>query len=188
MIAATATRVLRPPRAGGIDDVNVEAPAARDARRPLRGRIVLVIGAEDASTRRTALHLSARGAALIVAGVDREAVLMTAGLAAASGATSRVIDENVSLLSGTAVFDAATRLLARPTDVLIAEGIMTNTPMLAHEVRTLLGPTAFGCVVPARPAGGERAFAAATCAAFEASLAGADASAIRGPSATRGPP
>lgn len=179
--------VLRPPRAGGIDDVNAEAPSARDARRPLRGRIVLVIGAEDASTRRTALHLSARGAALIVSGVDAQAVLLTAGFAAASGATTRVIEESVSLLSGRAVVDAATRLLARPTDVLIADGIMTNAPRLAHEVRTLLGPSAFGCVVPARPSGGERAFAAETCAAFEASLAGPDAAANPGASATRGP-
>ncbi len=124
---------------------------------------MLVVGAEDSATRQVALHLAARGAALIVAGRDRHEVLVTAGLAAASGGTTRVVETPAPPLEGEALVDAATNVLARPTDALVCEGAATGFRM-----QELLGPSAFVVTVPSRPPGGARGFAQTTCADFEA--------------------
>lgn len=144
---------------------------SRDVRRPLRGRVVFVIGADDAATRQTALHFSARGAALIVVGRDRHEVLVTAGLCAASGGTSRVLEESHPPLTDSALLGAAARALTHPTDVLVAQSRDDEASTMADTLRELLGPTAFALVVPTRPPGGARAFAEASCAAFEAFVA-----------------
>jgi NAD(P)-dependent dehydrogenase (short-subunit alcohol dehydrogenase family) len=176
---ATATRVLRPPSADVSDDAFVSGSVApsHDPRRPLRGRIVLVVGADDPATRRTALHLAARGASLIVAGRDRDEVLATAGLGAASGATIRVIEAPSPPLDGHALIDLATQVLAAPTDVLVAAAIGP----VAASVAEALGVRALACVVPSRPPGGERVFAAATCATFEAAIEGAGSATLGEP-------
>lgn len=137
-------------------------------RRPLHGRIVLVIGADDVATRGAALHLSARGAALVACGRDRDAVLITAGLAAASGGTVRVVDEATSPLLDPGVIDAATRALGRPTDALVSGPLVDESPALVDRLRALVGSAGSLGVVPVRPPGGARAFAEAMCAAFEA--------------------
>ena len=70
---------------GRADSGAMGGPGGPNARRPLTGRTILVVGADDESTRRTALQLAARGAALVVAGRDHAKVLVAAGYAASSG-------------------------------------------------------------------------------------------------------
>lgn len=141
-----------------------------NARRPLTGRTILVVGADDETARRTALHLAARGAALIFAGRDHGKVLVAAGYAASSGGMTRVIEEASPPLLGAALLERATAALRRPTDVVVAEAVFAapaDATVAADEFRALLGATAHTIVVPTRPTGGSRAFAESVSAQFE---------------------
>lgn len=133
--------------------------------RPLARRVVLVVGADDSATRRTALHVAAQGARLVVTGSDAPEVLITAGLVAASGGTARVLDARPDL-DADALLAAAARELAPVTDALVA-GTSPGAESLARALVGALGAGAIVRAVPPRPPQGERAFAQATCAAFE---------------------
>ncbi len=131
-------------------------------KRPLRDRVILVVGAGDPPTRTMALHAAARGAAIVCAGPVLAPVLETAGLAAATGGTARVIETAAPPLGGLELARAAAAVLAPPTDAMIAEAAFPSpfaahaagaalAAVLAHGARTLL--------VPARPEGGSKSHA-----------------------------
>jgi NAD(P)-dependent dehydrogenase (short-subunit alcohol dehydrogenase family) len=152
----------------------MSGPGGPNARRPLTGRTILVVGAEDEPTRRTALQLAARGAALVIAGRDHAKVLVAAGYAASSGGMTRVIEEASPPLLGDALLERATAALRRPTDVVVAEAVFAvaaDAANAAEELRSLLGATARTIVVPTKPPGGSRAFAEGVSAQFERGLA-----------------
>ncbi len=163
--------------AQGLAGSNAGGPggiAGPNARRPLTGRTILVIGADDEPTRRTALQLAARGAALVIAGRDHAKVLVAAGYAASSGGMTRVIEEASPPLLGEALLERATAALRRPTDVVVAEAVFTlpaEAAAAADEIRALLGASAHAIVVPLRPPGGSRAFAESVSMKFERAVA-----------------
>ena len=78
---------------------------------PLRGRVVLGIGAGDGVGRGVALHLAAHGAAVVLAGPSLAEVVETAGLVAAAGGTVRVVEQACPPLSLTAALALATAAL-----------------------------------------------------------------------------
>lgn len=147
--------------------------------------MVLVVGADDSATRRTALHLAAQGARLVVMGSDAQEVLITAGLVAASGGTVRVLDARPDL-DVDALLAAAARELAPVTDALVA-GTSSGAESLVAALVGALGARAIVRAVPPRPPQGERAFAQATCAAFEGEAARSDAGPAARPDTLDGP-
>lgn len=158
-------------------------------RRPLRGRVVLVVGAGDPAAQAVALHLSALGAALIAAGPDLDPVLATAGLAAASGSIARVIEAKSPPLLGAELIARATEALEPPTDVIAAASAFSPSSLAAAAVEALLRllrPGAQGVVVEAAPPAGRKAFAEAVAARFVAAVGGqaADASPEEGGTGT----
>lgn len=157
-------------------------------RRPLRDRVILVVGAGDPATRTMALHAAAHGAALVCAGPVLPPVLQTAGLAAASGGTVRVIETPAPPLGGLDLARAAAAALAPPTDAFLAETAFASSFEAHAEAAALSAVLASGArvlVVPARPEGGAKAYAASTLDAWIASRAAAAVHAPTGVDAPR---
>ena len=131
-------------------------------RGPLRGRAVLVIGAGDRAGQAAALHLSAHGAALLLAGPELGAVVATAGLIAAAGGTVRVVEESCPPLPVGEAHRLASEALEPPTDGVVSASSFP-TPAAAksaHEtLRAHLPASAVVVLLDAVPAGGERAAA-----------------------------
>jgi hypothetical protein len=129
---------------------------------PLRGRVVLVVGAGDRLAQAVALHLAARGAAVVAAGPALPALLVTAGLVATQGGTVRVVEEPAPPAGGAALLGAAAEALAAPTDVVVSPDAFATRAAAAAATRDLasaLGPGAVAIVLDVPIAGGERAAA-----------------------------
>ena len=141
----------------------------RRTREPLLGRVVLVVGGGDPAAQAIALRLSAHGASLVVAGPALTPVLATAGLAAASGGTARVIEAPSPPLLGRALLEAARHVLAPPTDALVSAAAFSDPAdaRAAHgALEALLGPGGITLLVEARPPGGVKAAAVAMAERF----------------------
>ncbi len=145
-------------------------------KKPLRDRVVLVLGAGDLATRTLALHAAARGAAIVCAGPVLAPVLETAGLAAATGGTARVIEAPAPPLLGLALARAAATVLAAPTDAMIAEAAF-GSPTAARAAASALGAVlASGAqvwLVPHKPDGGSKEYARRSLDAWIAARAAA---------------
>lgn len=131
-------------------------------RKPLLDRVVLVLGAGDPATRTLALHAAALGAALVCAGPVLPPVLETAGLAAATGGTARVIESPAPPLGGLDLARAATGVLAPPTDAVIGEAAFASpaaAQAAAASISAVLARGARVLLVPERPDGGSKAHA-----------------------------
>jgi hypothetical protein len=139
------------------------------AARPLEGRVVLVVGAGDRCAQAVALHLSARGASVVVAGPVLAPVVLTAGLVAAQGGTVRVVEEPAPPLHGRALVHAATQALAAVTDVVVSPDAFPSRTAALAEARDLAAGLALGAVatvVDVPTAGGERTAAERVVARF----------------------
>jgi len=149
------------PQEGGAAPKPGVGPGAEKKR--LRDRVILVVGAGDLPTRTMALHAAAHGAAIVCAGPVLAPVLETAGLAAATGGTARVIEAPTPPLGGLELVRAAAGVLAEPTDAVIAEAAFAS-PFAAHAEAAALSAVLAGgarvLLVPARPDGGSKAHAA----------------------------
>jgi len=144
---------------------------------------VLLVGAGDPVAQALALRLTAYGAAIVVAGPQLPAVLTTAGLAAASGATARVVEEASPPLLGTALLAAARQALAAPTDVVVAAAAFSSPTAAEDALRPLAAAVAPGgeaLLLDAKPAGGTKSCADAAAARF-LTRAAADPSSVPGP-------
>jgi hypothetical protein len=131
--------------------------------------VVLVLGAGDRCAQAVALHLSARGAAVIAAGPVLAPVVSTAGLVAAQGGTVRVVEEAAPPLLGRALLDAACQALDAPTDVVVSPDAFPSPAAAAAAARDLsLGfdAGAISLVLDVPTAGGERAAAERVVARF----------------------
>ena len=89
-------------------------------KQPLRGRVVLVVGAGDRLAQRASLHLAGRGAAVVAAGPSLDEVIVTAGLVAAAGGTARVIEVPVPPLLGSDLIRRAMEAFEPPTDAVVS--------------------------------------------------------------------
>jgi NAD(P)-dependent dehydrogenase (short-subunit alcohol dehydrogenase family) len=150
---------------------------------PLRGRVVLVLGAGDRAGQAAALHLSALGAALLVAGPDLGAIVTTAGLIAAAGGTVRVVEEACPPLPIADAYRLATDALEPPSDAVLSAASFTTASAAKAAFDTLRAHLPAGATVVLLsdvPAGDERAAAERLAAAFthqspDAPLAGGPA-------------
>ncbi len=109
----------------------------RPSARPLRGHVVLVVGAGDPTARALALHLSALGAAVIAAGPALDAVVVTAGLIAASGGTVRVVETAAPPCGGRALVAAAQEALETPTAAFLSESAFPSAAAVETAAREL---------------------------------------------------
>lgn len=150
--------------------------SAAPDRKPLRDRVILVVGAGDLATRTLALHAAARGASLVCAGPVLGPVLETAGLAAATGGTARVIEAPAPPLLGLALARAAASVLAAPTDAMIAEAAFDG-PASAHAAGAALAAVLTSgaqlWLVPTKPDGGSKEYARRSLDAWIAARAAA---------------
>ena len=87
---------------------------------PLRGRVVLVLGAGDPAGQAAALHLSALGARLLLAGPELGAIVTTAGLIAAAGGTVRVVEASCPPLPIADAHRLASEALEPPSDGVVS--------------------------------------------------------------------
>jgi hypothetical protein len=132
---------------------------------PLAGRTVLVLGAGDPTAQRLALHLAARGAAIVVAGPVLAPLLVAAGLVAATRAVARVVEAAAPPLVGASLL-AAARDAVGPgttvTDAVVAESAFASLDTAreaAAELTRELPSDARVVVVEARPVAGSKAAA-----------------------------
>jgi hypothetical protein len=123
---------------------------------------VLLVGAGDPAARVAALFLTARGAALLAAAPRLDDALAAAGLAAATGATARVIEEASPPLGGRALLERAREVLSAPTDALLAVSAFPDAGAADRAAAALARELPNGLVVrvEARPEGGAKAHAA----------------------------
>jgi NAD(P)-dependent dehydrogenase (short-subunit alcohol dehydrogenase family) len=101
--------------------------------------VVLVVGAGDGIGRAAALHLSAHGAAVVLAGPRLDDVVEAAGLVAAAGGTVRVVETPCPPLDAAGAVAAATAALDRPTDAVLHVPAFASDPA-ARAFATLLSP------------------------------------------------
>ena len=128
-------------------------------RRPLEGRVVLVLGAGDPVGEAAALHASALGASIVVAGPRLGPVVATAGLVAATRGTVRVVEAPSPPLLDAALLAVAAAALAPVTDALVAAGAMPDLDAArraADDLRRALPDGARVELLDARPADGPR--------------------------------
>jgi NAD(P)-dependent dehydrogenase (short-subunit alcohol dehydrogenase family) len=153
-------------------------------RGPLRGRVVLVLGAGDRAGQAAALHLSALGAALLFAGPELGAIVTTAGLIAAAGGTVRVVEEACPPLPIADAHRLASEALEPPSDAVVSAASFTSAAAAKTAFDTLRAHLPAGATVVLLgdvPAGDERAAAQEVAAAF--TKASPDAPDAGGPSA-----
>lgn len=128
-------------------------------RRPLEGRVVLLLGAGDPVAEAAALHASALGAAIVAAGPRLGPVVATAGLVAATRGTVRVVEAPAPPLLGEALLAAAGAALSPVSDVLVASGAFPDLDAArraADGLRAHLPETARVELLDARPPDGPR--------------------------------
>ncbi len=104
--------------------------------RPLRGRVVLIVGGDPAA-RSAALHLSAHGASVVLAAACPSDAVETAGLVASQGGTARVVEAPSPPLLGAALLSAAAQALAPATDVLVSEVAFATAEAARDALRDL---------------------------------------------------
>jgi len=129
---------------------------------PLRGRVVLGIGAGDGVGRATALHLAALGAAVVLAGPTLSDVVETAGLVAAAGGTVRVVEQPCPPCTLADAIRLATAALDAPTDLFLGADAYASPDDLAaaeREARASLAPGAHVTVLRRVPASEAKAAA-----------------------------
>lgn len=95
-------------------------------KRPLAGRVVLVVGAGDPVARAISLHLAALGASVILAAPRPEDSVETAGFVAAQGGIARVVESPSPPLLGADLLRAASDALAPPTDAAFASSAFAS--------------------------------------------------------------
>ena len=122
--------------------------------------MVLVLGAGDRAARAAALRLAAHGAAIVAAGPDLGDVVVTAGMVAAAGGVSRVIEGKAPPLEGAELLLEAAATLEPPTDALVAESAFASSAAAweaAHYLGVQMQKGARVAILPRIPAGQESA-------------------------------
>jgi uncharacterized protein with beta-barrel porin domain len=131
--------------------------------------VVLVLGAGDRAGQAAALHLSALGAALLLAGPELGAIVATAGLIAAAGGTVRVVEDACPPLPIADAHRLASEALEPPSDGVVSTASFPSAAAAKTAFDTLRAHLPAGATVvllDAVPAGDERAAAERLASAF----------------------
>jgi hypothetical protein len=127
---------------------------ARPRRDALRGQVLLVVGAADRADRAVALHASAHGAAVVLAGPSLAEIVRLAGEVASSGGRVRVVETPTPPAAPADVVRLATEAFDAPTAIAVGADASGEAPPPVLAAYRLAAPRAVVIAVDAPRAPG----------------------------------